>query len=187
MKERARAGAHVRGAAASPSRLSLFETLLITALRAHTATPDDTNLRRSCSRCLKFCFRALCARAHIRLALGRLPSVLSASRWGLSGEARGQGQRNASGWKRTFTILRRIHTAVHFYRFTQKSADLFTVTPTLWCMDCGGPGELSYALWGHGGRARRPPDGPDGLGRTTRRSPGEEGRVNGENVTSRVE
>ena len=33
-----------------------------------------------------------------------------------------------------------------------------------------GPGEPSYALWGHGGRPRRPPDGPDGLERATRRS-----------------
>ena len=33
-----------------------------------------------------------------------------------------------------------------------------------------GPREPSYALWGHGGRPRRPPDGPDGLGRATRRS-----------------
>jgi len=40
-----------------------------------------------------------------------------------------------------------------------------------WCECEGGsdgPGELSYALWGHGGRARRPPDGPDGLGRAPR-------------------
>ena len=35
----------------------------------------------------------------------------------------------------------------------------------------GGPGELSYALWGHGGRARRPPDGPDGLGARDAKSP----------------
>ena len=44
--------------------------------------------------------------------------------------------------------------------------------------ECEGPsygaGELSYALWGHRGRARRPPDGPDGLGRATRKFPAEE-------------
>ena len=34
-----------------------------------------------------------------------------------------------------------------------------------------GAGELSYALWGHVERPRRAPDGPDGLGRATRRSP----------------
>ena len=28
-----------------------------------------------------------------------------------------------------------------------------------------GPQELSYALWGHGGRGRRPKDGPEDLGR----------------------
>ena len=38
-----------------------------------------------------------------------------------------------------------------------------------------GAGELFYALWGHGGRARRPPDGPDGLGRATRKFPAREG------------
>ena len=46
-----------------------------------------------------------------------------------------------------------------------------------WCECEGGsdgPGELSYALWGHGGRARRPPDGPDGLGARDAKSPGEE-------------
>ena len=42
-----------------------------------------------------------------------------------------------------------------------------------------GPGELSYALWGHGGRARRPPDGPDGLGARAAKSPAREGRVRG--------
>ena len=43
-----------------------------------------------------------------------------------------------------------------------------------WCECEGGsdgPGELSYALWGHGGRARRPPDGPDGLGARGAKSP----------------
>jgi len=48
-----------------------------------------------------------------------------------------------------------------------------------WCECEGGsdgPGELSYALWGHGGRARRPPDGPDGLGARAAQSPvGERG------------
>ena len=40
------------------------------------------------------------------------------------------------------------------------------------CEGCSyGAGELSYALWGHGGRPRRPPDGPDGLGRATRHDP----------------
>ena len=41
-----------------------------------------------------------------------------------------------------------------------------------------GPGEPSYALWGHGGRPRRPPDGPDGLGRATRKFPVREGELN---------
>ena len=43
-----------------------------------------------------------------------------------------------------------------------------------WCECEGGsdgPGELSYALWGHGGRAQRPPDGPDGLGARATQSP----------------
>ena len=35
--------------------------------------------------------------------------------------------------------------------------------------------ELSYALWGHGGRARWLPDGPVGLGRATRKFPAQEG------------
>ena len=46
-----------------------------------------------------------------------------------------------------------------------------------WCECEGGsdgPGELSYALWGHGGRARRPPDGPYGLGARDAKSPAEE-------------
>ena len=33
-------------------------------------------------------------------------------------------------------------------------------------------GELSYALWGHGERSRRSPDGPDGLGARGRKIPG---------------
>ena len=44
-----------------------------------------------------------------------------------------------------------------------------------WCECEGGsdgPGELSYTLWGHGARARRPPDGPDGLGARDAKSPG---------------
>ena len=44
-----------------------------------------------------------------------------------------------------------------------------------WCECEGGsdgPGELSYALWEHGGRARRPPDGPDGLGARGAKFPG---------------
>ena len=32
-------------------------------------------------------------------------------------------------------------------------------------------GELSYDLWGHGGRALRSPDGPDGLGARATQSP----------------